>query len=121
GEGAEGGLEAGGLVAVDPALRQGRVHGAVEHEPSGALGEEAGVGGSEVGAVGRSDVVQLPVAQGRAEHVHVPGGVGGGDVVEEFARAAFAAVGEPLVGGDQFLRLPFGVRGLVGLGVGVHL
>lgn len=80
-----------------------RVDGAVQHEPVGPPGEELGVDGAQIGAVRVADVGEFPLAEDRAEQVHVAGGVAGGEVREHVPRLLLALVGEAARPGDVLL------------------
>src|SRR5690606_11721372 len=125
GEGAQGGLEALGLLDQQFGGGERRVDGAVQDEGADVLGELLGVEGSEVGAVGGAVVGELVVAQGGAEDVHVAGGVDGAHVGELVRGLGLAVLGELLAFRSEGAGLLLVVRGGVGgeevveLGAGV--
>ena len=87
---------------------------AVEDDATDALREEPGVGGAEERAVGLAEVVQLRVADGGPQDVHVAGGVGRREVLDEIGVVGLAAGGHRL--GLRQQRLLLG--GVVGRRVG---
>ena len=90
------GLEPLGLAEVD--LLRGEVGGddAVEDEATDELGEQVGVRRAEVGPVGLAEVVQLLLAEGRTQDVHVLGRVDGRDVPEQGPGVGAALLREAL-------------------------
>ena len=60
------------------------------------VGEEIGVGGAEIGAIRRSEVGQLLVADRLPQPVHVPRHVGRGEMGQEVGVALAAATGKLL-------------------------
>ena len=105
-EAPERALEAGRLLAqvrgrrVDVAVG---VDGPVEHHRAVVLREEARVRRAEEGAVGEAEVVQLLVAHGRADAVHVTRDVGRRDVRQDALVEVDAALHVGLVLGQQRL------------------
>ncbi len=103
------GLEAGRLLEPELERVEREVDRAVEDEPPDLGGEEVGVRRAELGAVGRPEVVQLGVAERRAQDVHVARGLDRGDVSGQVSRPVGAAPPEGLVGGDVVVALGGGV------------
>ena len=95
-EGVGGQFEALRLPGTDLVERRGRVQGGVEHELAHPLGVEVGVGGTEVGAVGVAEVVELLGAHRGAQHVHVAGGGVGVEVGQQLTGVLLAALGDAL-------------------------
>src|SRR5690606_31181617 len=93
--------EAGAPGSVGGAVvRPGRgVPVAVEDHRADLAGEQVGVGGAQVRAVGVAPVGELLVADRAPEQVQVPGGVGGRYVAQEFGVAFLAVAGQLFVGG----------------------
>ncbi len=106
-------LEATGLAERELLSREGHVDGAVEHQAPDPVGEQLGVRRAQLGAVGRAEVGQGLLAQGRPQDVHVARGLDGRDVARERTRQLVAPLGER-VG-------PVGVRVALGGGVGVGI
>ena len=73
-------LETACLPLGELGIRQVGWHDAVEDEAAHPLGEEAGIRRAEEGAIRLAEVVELSVAEGGPQDVHVPGRVGGGQV-----------------------------------------
>ena len=72
------------------------VHGPVQDQRAHVAREQLGVPGAQVGAVGLAEVGELGVAERGAEHVHVPGGVGGADIRQQGTGLLLAAPREQL-------------------------
>ena len=120
-------LEALGLAEVDLLRRQVGVDDPVEHHPRDVGRELVGVARAEERAVRLAEVVELGVAERRAHHVQVVGGVAGADEAELGPAAGLAARTERLglrdrgrdLGGSRRRRI--GRQELVGLLIGQAL
>ena len=112
GEVAQRQVEAHGL---DHRVVVADVDSGVEHDASDLVGEQFGIGGADLGAVGVAEEVQAVVVHQAAQQVEVAHRFDGGDVVEQVAAVLPAGVGE-------LGRRPQQVRPLLlGVGRGVQV
>jgi hypothetical protein len=110
GEGVEAPLEPGGVgLGVGDRVPVG-VDGGVEHHGAHAVGVELGVGRAERGAVGVAEEVQLLLAQGLPQLLHVPGGVHGVEGAQRLAVLVGAALGHLAREGEDVVELLVGRR-----------
>src|SRR5690606_14089217 len=114
----QGALEAERLVLGVADGVGGRVDDRVEREAAHLVGEQVGVHAAEFGAVGDAQIVQLVVADGLADAVHVAGAVGGRDVGQQLAGGLLAALAEVDGVLQERALLGGGVRGAVHLRLG---